>query len=253
MVERQAIVRLSREYQLLDANPNPQFAARPSESDMLTWHYVLVNLPKESPYYGGQYHGKLIFPRDYPLKPPSILMCTPSGRFEVNKRLCLSMSDYHPESWNPSWRVETILIGLVSFMLDESDPATAGGIRTSASNRVNEARLSFFRNRRNRDFMELFPELCDVSKYVIGSGYSYGEIPTGSLTLQDCSLNEQQIDSIQGLDDLNAILRLKGVQYTPNEKSSAIERNLFNRLLPWSLVGIMVGSWLYSQFKGVLD
>ena len=31
-------------------------------------------------------------------------------------RLCLSMSDYHPESWNPSWSIETLLVGLQSFM-----------------------------------------------------------------------------------------------------------------------------------------
>ena len=49
---------------------------------------------------GGVYHGKLLFPAAYPFKPPSILMLTPNGRFAVNQRLCLSMSDYHPESWN---------------------------------------------------------------------------------------------------------------------------------------------------------
>ena len=45
------------------------------------------------------------------MKPPSIYMVTPSGRFEVNMKICMSMSDFHPESWNPSWRVETILVG----------------------------------------------------------------------------------------------------------------------------------------------
>jgi len=50
------------------------------------------------PYAGGQYHGKLIFPSDYPYKPPAIMMLTPNGRFNTNTRLCLSMSDFHPES-----------------------------------------------------------------------------------------------------------------------------------------------------------
>jgi len=35
--------------------------------------------------------------------PPEIRMYTPSGRFEPNKPLCLSMSNYHPETWVPSW------------------------------------------------------------------------------------------------------------------------------------------------------
>ncbi|RCV06247.1 hypothetical protein SETIT_1G148100v2 [Setaria italica] len=32
-------------------------------------------------------------------------MTTPSGRFAPHKRICLSMSEFHPESWNPMWSV----------------------------------------------------------------------------------------------------------------------------------------------------
>ena len=46
-----------------------------------------------------RYHGKVVFPNDYPFKPPSIFMLTPNGRFETGRRLCLSMSDFHPELW----------------------------------------------------------------------------------------------------------------------------------------------------------
>lgn len=35
---------------------------------------------------GGYYHGKLIFPREFPFRPPSIYMITPSGRFKCNTR-----------------------------------------------------------------------------------------------------------------------------------------------------------------------
>lgn len=43
-------------------------------------------------------------------------MITPSGRFQINARLCLSISDFHPDTWNPSWTVSTIIMGLISFM-----------------------------------------------------------------------------------------------------------------------------------------
>ena len=39
------------------------------------------------------------------------------GRFQPDTRLCLSMSDFHPSTWNPSWSVATILTGLLSFMV----------------------------------------------------------------------------------------------------------------------------------------
>lgn len=44
-------------------------------------------------------------------------MTTPSGRFQPDTRLCLTMSDFHPSLWNPSWSVATILNGLLSFMV----------------------------------------------------------------------------------------------------------------------------------------
>lgn len=79
-------------------------------------HYVVCG-PESTPYEGGFYHGKLVFPREFPFKPPSISMITPNGRFKTNTRLCLSISDFHPDTWNPAWSVSTILTGLLSFMV----------------------------------------------------------------------------------------------------------------------------------------
>lgn len=68
---------------------------------------------------------------EYPFKPPAIMMLTPSGRFEPNRRLCLSMSDFHPETWNPMWSVASILTGLLSFMLE--DTITTGSLQSTVS------------------------------------------------------------------------------------------------------------------------
>ena len=117
--------------------------AEPLSSNILEWHYV-VRGPDDSLYKGGLYHGKLVFPSEFPFKPPSILMMTPNGRFKTDTRLCLSISDYHPDTWNPAWSVSTILTGrsivfnltlsltfsgLLSFMLERSP--TLGSIETS--------------------------------------------------------------------------------------------------------------------------
>ena len=104
--------RLMRELKALQKDPltDPKITALPNDSNILEWHYVIEGV-KGSQFEGGYYHGKLIFPKEYPLKPPSVLMLTPSGRFQTNRRLCLSMSDFHPESWNPMWSVSTILTG----------------------------------------------------------------------------------------------------------------------------------------------
>lgn len=36
-------------------------------------------------------------PSEYPFKPPEIYLLTPSGRFEVNRKICLSISSFHPQ------------------------------------------------------------------------------------------------------------------------------------------------------------
>jgi len=66
----------------------PRSQAKPLETDILSWHYVIEG-PPGSPYAGGHYHGCIKFPSEYPLKPPSVMMLTPSGRFAPGQRLCL--------------------------------------------------------------------------------------------------------------------------------------------------------------------
>lgn len=60
-------------------------------------------------------------------------MHTPSGRFQPSTRLCLSISDFHPKSFNPAWEVSTILIGLMSFMTSEE--MTTGSLSATVAER----------------------------------------------------------------------------------------------------------------------
>jgi Ubiquitin-protein ligase len=150
--------RLARELKAIQSNPltNPKVYTTPLESNLLEWHYVIEG-SKDTPYENGYYWGKLIFPKQYPLKPPSVIMLTPNGRFKTGRRLCLSMSDFHPESWNPMWSVSTIITGLISFMA-ESAP-TLGSIESSIAEKKKLASHSLEFNVRDELFRKLFPEL----------------------------------------------------------------------------------------------
>ena len=84
-----------------------------------------------------------MFPPNYPFAPPAIRMHTPSGRFQPSTRLCLSISDFHPKSFNPAWEVSTILIGLLSFMTSEE--MTTGSIsKTEAERKIMAARTRWW-------------------------------------------------------------------------------------------------------------
>ena len=127
----------------------------PNPKNLFEWNFVIYNL-KDCAYEGGYYHGKLLFPTDYPMKPPGILMVTPSGRFEVKKRICLSISDYHPETWNPAWNAESIIVALISFMTSEE--LTTGCIRTSYAQKQQYAKLSLSHNMGSSEFRALFKD-----------------------------------------------------------------------------------------------
>ncbi|KAF2165700.1 hypothetical protein M409DRAFT_23990 [Zasmidium cellare ATCC 36951] len=132
MATKAAHKRLTREYATLQKNPVEYVQAAPAESNILEWHYVLTGPPQTS-YTDGQYWGTLTFPPNYPFAPPAIRMHTPSGRFRCSERLCLSISDFHPKSFNPAWEVSTILLGVLSFMTSEE--MTTGSISASEGER----------------------------------------------------------------------------------------------------------------------
>eukprot|EP00045_Choanoeca_perplexa_P013973 m.161192 g.161192 ORF g.161192 m.161192 type:complete len:288 (-) comp16519_c0_seq1:68-931(-) len=108
-----AVKRIMKEAKEL-SEPTYDFYAAPLEEDLFEWHFTIRG-PSDTEYDGGVYHGRIILPAEYPLKPPSIILLTPNGRFETNKKICLSMSDYHPETWQPSWSIRTVLVALISF------------------------------------------------------------------------------------------------------------------------------------------
>lgn len=162
MASRQAQKRLTKEYRTISENPPPYIIAKPNEENILEWHYIITG-PDNTPFAEGQYHGILRFPAEYPFKPPSISVITPNGRFACNTRLCLSMSDYHPDTWNPAWSVTTILTGLLSFMT--GDEVTTGSINTSENVKKRLAKESKNWNvTDNQRFRKIFPDLVEQNR-----------------------------------------------------------------------------------------
>lgn len=180
--------RLLKELRELQKKPVEGIRALPLETNILEWHYVLEGA-KATAYEGGWYHGVVTFPSEYPMKPPSITMTTPNGRFKTCTKLCLSMSDFHPENWNPMWSVGTILMGLLSFMVQDSP--TYGSIETSDAFKRKAASESLQYNCHNKVFCTLFPELVELNekmkKEKVENGSSTVHQKEGSITSQENS------------------------------------------------------------------
>ncbi|KZZ95638.1 Ubiquitin-conjugating enzyme/RWD-like protein [Ascosphaera apis ARSEF 7405] len=125
--------RLMREAQELSStspSASPDFTAQPvSDSNLYEWHFTIAG-PPSTPYASGTYHGRITLPAQYPLRPPSFRFLTPSGRFEVNREICLSISGHHEETWQPAWGIRTALLAIGVFMESES-AGQLGGIDAS--------------------------------------------------------------------------------------------------------------------------
>jgi len=109
-----AVKRLMKEAAEL-RSPSSQFFAAPLEENLFEWHFT-VRGPGDTEYQGGVYHGRILIPPEYPMKPPDIIVLTPNGRFEIGKKICLSISGHHPETWQPSWSIRTALLAIIGFM-----------------------------------------------------------------------------------------------------------------------------------------
>ncbi|CAI7736551.1 unnamed protein product [Closterium sp. NIES-53] len=117
-----AVKRILQEVKEMQREGSKEYTSMPLEEDIFEWQFA-IHGPKDSEFEGGIYHGRITLPADYPFKPPSFMLLTPSGRFEVQTKICLSISNHHPEHWQPSWSVRTALVALIAFMPTKPDGA----------------------------------------------------------------------------------------------------------------------------------
>ncbi|KAJ3482632.1 hypothetical protein NLI96_g6857 [Meripilus lineatus] len=118
-----AIKRIMQEARELANDPCTDYTAAPLEAQgpeqtvhraTQEWHCTIRGTPGTE-FEGGLYHFRILLPSEYPFRPPSIMMLTPNGRFELNTKICISFTNYHEELWQPAWGVRTAIIGLQGF------------------------------------------------------------------------------------------------------------------------------------------
>ncbi|KAH7573483.1 hypothetical protein ACOSP7_007178 [Xanthoceras sorbifolium] len=110
-----AVKRIMQEVKEMQSNPSDDFMSLPLEDNLFEWQFAIKG-PRDTEFEGGIYHGRIQLPAEYPFKPPSFMLLTPNGRFETQTKICLSISNHHPEHWQPSWSVRTALVALIAFM-----------------------------------------------------------------------------------------------------------------------------------------
>ena len=139
--------RLTNEVKLLAQQPLHYCAAYPDESNPLIWYFLIVG-QKGTDYHGGEYIGKIAHSPKYPAEPPDYYMLTPSGRYNVGSKICLTNSSYHKGDWSSTWNILSILIAFYSIWLDDKEGGISH-IKDTPTNRKRMAIESIEYNKKN--------------------------------------------------------------------------------------------------------
>lgn len=153
--------RLANEVKIIAQQPLHYCTAYPDESNPLIWYFLLkgqrgtdyhtATKNSEGKYVGGEggeYIGKIVHSPKYPAEPPDYYMLTPSGRYNVGSKICLTNSSYHKGDWSSTWNILSILIAFYSIWLDDKEHGISH-IVDSPMNRKKMAKESIEYNKRN--------------------------------------------------------------------------------------------------------
>ncbi|GAC94396.1 ubiquitin-conjugating enzyme [Pseudozyma hubeiensis SY62] len=137
-----AIKRILSEARELSSDTSSLYTASPLDDNIFEWHFTLRG-PANTEFADGLYHGRILLPAEYPMRPPDVMLLTPNGRWELNKKICLTFTGFHEEMWQPAWGVRTALLGLQTFMAEREEKAVGvGGLEWGVERRRALARES---------------------------------------------------------------------------------------------------------------
>ena len=111
-----SIKRIQNELIKLDKNPIYNCSAGPNGDDLLNWNATIIG-PKETPYEGGIFNLDIIFPTEYPIKPPQIRFKTKIYHPNIDSEggICISILK---KDWSPILNIRTILLSICSLLND---------------------------------------------------------------------------------------------------------------------------------------
>lgn len=147
--------RLINEMKLLTKDPLEVVDIYPDQENMMIW-YFLIKGPKDTHYENGAYIGKLLLSDNYPVTPVDFNMITPNGRFECDKKICLTITGYHSDQWSSIWNIQKILGAFVSVMSDDENTGISHIKMTKEQRAILAQQSMEFNNKYHSDKLKNF-------------------------------------------------------------------------------------------------
>jgi len=124
IIKKETIQRLLKDVKQIIKHPltdNGIFYSH-DDSNMMEG-YALIIGPRETPYFGGFYFFKFVFPCDYPFSPPKVTYMTNDGTTRYNPNLykcgkvCVSiLNTWSGDKWSACQSINSILLTLCSLL-----------------------------------------------------------------------------------------------------------------------------------------
>lgn len=172
----------------------------PLSKNIWIWHFSVTGVPG-SVFGDGIYHGRIILPSNYPAQPPRIQVWTPSGRFIPRADICLSASNYHPESWSASWTIRTLVEALRLHMITPAQEI--GGLTSSYEERL--AKVAASRSWRCR----VSPSIIVDHAHMVAQGlFPEPVVVAVAIAEDDLSESDQQQEGTSAASETTATVEI---------------------------------------------
>lgn len=139
-----ALKRLQKEMNDMKLDPPANCSAGVINDDLFNWEATIIG-PDGTPYSGGVFILNILFPHDYPFKPPKIKFNTKIYHPNINStgQICL---DILKEQWSPALTINKVLLSICSLL---NEPNPNDPLVPDIANKFKDDRLAFDRSARD--------------------------------------------------------------------------------------------------------
>ena len=144
--------RLKREFNNFIKDPPSNCSGGPvtnktNNVDYYKWNATITG-PQQSPYENGIFNLEIIFPINYPFKPPCITFKTPIYHPNISKKgnICL---DILKEHWSPALTISKVLLSICSLL---TDPNPDDPLRPEVADLYINNKIEYDLNARNHTY-----------------------------------------------------------------------------------------------------
>eukprot|EP01084_Bolivina_argentea_P016558 30961_1 len=131
-----ALRRLTKELADIEEDPPKNCCAGPAGDDLFHWTGTIIG-PDNTPYKEGVFFLDIIFPQDYPFKPPKIRFTTKIYHCNINDKGG-NMLDILKDNWSPALTISKVMLSLCSMLTDPNpdDPLVPDIAQLYKRNRI---------------------------------------------------------------------------------------------------------------------